>query len=244
MNIWILAAVVTGAAIGYGIGKPLVANAIMDIVTSHGYDITRVDQKGPFSKSHRASQRSSSWRYQPINVNDNLDGKLMEIISGIEERNNENINTGKESKNSEENGAEIIWIRRSFADLQSESSEVFASEPDVNKVQPEVQLRNYSASLPSTSQRTNDSTSSFNSSSRLRSTSKTEGDENYRSVTIRSDSYTIDYDSYERRKHTKMKGRSSKSISRSASNPPSRFKPISKHISREQSFNSNSFELR
>jgi len=76
MNIWLIVAVITGACVGYGVGKPIVANGIHDAVTSHGYDTATLS----FSRARKNSkrtERSMSWRYQPVNmINTRLTSKM------------------------------------------------------------------------------------------------------------------------------------------------------------------------
>lgn len=124
MNVWLLVAVVTGAIVGYGVGKPLVANRIDDAITSYGYDSAAV-------KIHRRgnrTERSKSWRYQPI-VRSNRDVKTRLTESDetfLDDTEEFEFNSmHNENRN---NGAEIIWIRRSTEELrlkQSKLSDVF-----------------------------------------------------------------------------------------------------------------------
>lgn len=128
MNIWLLISVVVGSAIGYGVGKPLVANHIRDSFTSHGYNTARVDI---WNHGRNRSERSKSWRYQAIQSTN-----LSISRHGEDETCSEKQVLDRKHFEKGDNGPEIIWIRRSSEDQRSQennASEVFDET--------EVQLR-------------------------------------------------------------------------------------------------------
>ncbi|XP_045159326.2 uncharacterized protein LOC123524866 [Mercenaria mercenaria] len=241
MNVWLLIAVVVGAFVGYGVGKPLVANRIDDSFTSHGYDSVpaKVHRHG-----NNKSERSRSWRYQPI-VKPNQDSKTRQIdpddifLPGVEE-----LDSTSKYSNNARNGADIVWIRRSSEELRQRPSEISDVFEDSD-----IQLRSQDDTLNFDSIRSEGRHSS-QSSSRFRSTSKVIND-SFRSYKSESEmrkhstsantSLNVSFDSQmmdnSDRRHKESKS-STKKVNRTTSAASSsRFKPVSREIMRQMSFN-------
>lgn len=237
MNIWLLIAVVVGAAVGYGVGKPLLANSIDDSVTSHGYTTASLSIS---SRRNNRSERSKSWRYQQVNRPDLIiqkrpiedDETFTEDLEGLNDSENTN------------NGADVIWIRRSTEELRP-------NPRDLNDVfdDPDVKIRTPEDSYNVDSIRSEGRESSRSDSNRFRSTSKIINDSfrSYKSdnemrkystsastsANVSFDSQTLD--SIDNRKRSK---RSTSKVSRNASTASGgRFKPVSREINRHMSFN-------
>lgn len=238
MNVWLLVAVVTGAIVGYGVGKPLVANRIDDAITSYGYDSAAV-------KIHRRgnrTERSKSWRYQPI-VRSNRDVKTRltesdEIFLDDTEEFEFN-STHNENRN---NGAEIVWIRRSTEELrskQSKLSDVF-DDSDVQFTTSD-ETHNFD-SIRSEGRHSSRSSSRFRSTSKVINDSFRSNSEPRTHSTSASTSLNVSFESQIADTSTEKRGKSSKSSSRKASRSTStasssRFKPVSREIMRQMSFN-------
>lgn len=238
MNIWLLVAVVVGAVVGYGVGKPLVANRIDDAITSYGYDTAPVE----IHRHGNRSERSRSWRYQPI-VRSSRDVKMKYIDSDEAFMDSPEVFdlNAKYHENSN-NRNDIVWIRRSSEELRSRQSEVSDVFEDSD-----MQLRIPDDSHNFDSVRSEGRHSS-RSSSRFRSTSKVINDSfrSYRSENEMREhsantSLNLSFDSEisesvdKRHKNPKSSSRkASRSLSAASS---SRFKPVSREIMRQISFN-------
>ena len=257
MNVWLLIAVSVGAGVGYLVGKPIVANAIADSVTSHGYKVANISVA---RNGNKVYQRSMSWRYQPISVlqKDNeiefqeLSNKSKQGKKGTAHSENGNVDNNK-------SGSEVIWIRRSFAEAEDTVTVTYNHETNAATDRDHVQIREQTEQTPeqqqhnilSDSMTSRDSTTS-RASGRFKSTSKvinqsfrSDGSDSvprslHKSVSLTSSrSSTLDEGDTSPRQSSKAsrgKQRSSSKISRSSSASMSRFKPVSKQIMRQQSF--------
>lgn len=242
MNIWLLISIVVGALIGYGVGKPLVANQIHDSITSHGYESVQIKLTHPDGhlKNNR-SQRSRSWRYQPINRPD--------IVLKTRQF-DEDLTFSDNGANDSRSSADIVWIRRSSDDLRmkaSESSVFGESDMQVRTIDEPLMTADSTNNFDSIK---SDGRQSTRSASRFRSTSKVINDSfrSYKSesevakynasastsANVSFESNTLDM--LDRR--CRVPKRSASKVSRSTSTSSSRFKPVSREIMRQMSFNS------
>ncbi|XP_060603742.1 uncharacterized protein LOC132756639, partial [Ruditapes philippinarum] len=106
MNVWLLVAVCVGAFVGYGVGKPLLANRIEDTLTSHGYDTVSA------SVNHRGnnkSERSRSWRYQPIIKTNQVLKTRQDDTDDIFFEGEDELDCNAKHIQQERNGADIVW---------------------------------------------------------------------------------------------------------------------------------------
>lgn len=228
MNVWLLVSVVVGAAVGYGVGKPLVANMIQDSVTSHEYSTVRAQV---FSHSRNRSERSKSWRYQPIQRPD------YSHLKRDDEQGLSNTEVNLSSRYSERGDecTDVVWIRRSNEDLtsrQHDLSEVF--DPSDTSVQ--TRHQEHFNSIKSTN------TASSRSMSRFKSTSKVINESLLSWKSDIGSKYSSDSQlntSFLRNPDRSSPGgiRKSGHVSRSASSSSTgRFKSVSKQIMKQLSF--------
>lgn len=237
MNVWLLVAVVVGAAVGYGVGKPLLANSIDDSVTSHGYTTASLKLS---SRRNNRSERSKSWRYQQVHRPDLIVQKRSIEDDGAFTEDLEDLNYSDNTNN----GADVVWIRRSTEDLRPNTRDLHDVFDD-----PDAQIRTPDDSYNFDSIRSEGRESSRSDSNRFRSTSKIINDSfrsyksdsemrKYSTSTSTSANVSLDsqtLDSIENRKRSK---RSANKVSRNASTASGgRFKPVSREINRQMSFN-------
>lgn len=225
MNIWLLISVVIGAAVGYGVGKPIVANGIHDAVTSHGYDsaIVRISRR-----ANRRSEVSRSWRYQAIS------GSQFGKPEVCSKQSTQEVDESVCSP-----GNDIIWLRRSSENIAPDIP------PDLNKNE-DVQVRTHGDPVSASTSNVDsiNSRESGSSFSRFRSTSKIIN-ESFRSH--KSDSESIKHlsnasvfsqESPQIRYHRNASRTPSK-VSRTSSVSSGRFKSVSRQINKEMSINSD-----
>ena len=242
MNVWLLVAVVVGAFVGYGVGKPLLANRIEDTLTSHGYDTVsaQINRRG-----NNKSERSRSWRYQPI-VKTNRDLKTrQDDTDDIFFEGEEELDLNAKYAKQESNGADIVWIRRSREDLRSRPSELSDVFDDSD-----TQLKSFDDDSINFDSIRSEGRHSSRSSNRFRSTSKIINDSfrSYKSeheirrkpsssahtsLNTSSESHVID-NTDRKQGDSSLKSNKVNRTKSTASN--SRFKPVSREIMRQMSF--------
>ncbi|KAH3695720.1 uncharacterized protein LOC127862074 [Dreissena polymorpha] len=128
MNVWLMISVFVGAAVGHGVGKPIVANGTHDAISSHGYDSVGVSFNAARRNSKR-TERSLSWRYQPINMinPDHLirPGKRGSdsVFGDVDDRQIVRNSKLIVKPNNGDGGVNLVWLRKSSENLQSLSSE-------------------------------------------------------------------------------------------------------------------------
>ncbi|WAR23759.1 COPT2-like protein [Mya arenaria] len=132
MNIWLLVAVFVGSTVGYLVGKPLMANGIHDAISSHGYESVSLQISSGGRKNSKRTERSLSWRYQPINVR-----KINSSKRGSDSVFEEELNSGKRIQTSSkiykrdikpsqemagvanDNDPNNVWLRKDSENLDS-----------------------------------------------------------------------------------------------------------------------------
>lgn len=139
MNIWLLISISVGAAIGYGVGKPLVANNIADTISSHGYKTAAVKI---IHRENSRSEMSKSWRYQQISGNCQL--KLKPQKAEMHFSDDFDYKSNKARTNTTDI-SEIIWLRRSSEDLRRKTSFIQSErqlKDDTNQQSHSISLEN------------------------------------------------------------------------------------------------------
>ena len=233
MNIWLLVSVVIGACIGYAVGKPIVANGIHDAVTSHEYESVSVNLS---RRGNRRSELSRSWRFHTV-----TDTQL-EQSGGILTKNTNRRQTDEDKLS---NGSDVIWLRRSSTDLVSGVQPDRAQCPDTDSDNNKTESPN-----PSASNLDSIKFGSVRSYSRFRSTSKLinasfRSQRSFTDELSKQSSSTSVFISGQSSPQTlpkqpKQASRTSSKVSRTSSTLSGRFKPVSKTIMRQRSFNEDS----
>ncbi|KAL4236416.1 hypothetical protein ACF0H5_004801 [Mactra antiquata] len=242
MNIWLLVSLITGGFIGYGIGKPLIANQIKDTITTHGYDCIQLKLTHHGHLKNNRSQRSISWRYQPINRPD--------IVVNTRQF-DDDVTFSENCADTSRTSNDIVWIRRSSDDVRmaaSESSVFDDSELRSRTVEEFIRTpdsTNNFDSITSAERHSNRSVSRFKSTSKVINESfrsykrEREVDKCNTSVSASADvsfeSSTLDMSDTQ----NEILKCSTNKVSRSTSTSSARFKPISKQINRQMSFHSD-----
>lgn len=228
MNVWLLTSVVVGAFVGYGVGKPIVANSIHDSVTSYGYESAAV---GIFRRGNRRSEVSRSWKFQAVS-----DAHMQfEQTGALLSKPNNTQNADRLST-----GSDVVWLRRSSEDIASATS-TDRIQKDRDKDDPAESLG--ASNFDSIN---SEGTGSSRSFSRFRSTSKVINDSfrsqrSYSQLTKQSSNASVfTQESPQLRPKHLQASRTSSKVSRASSTSSGRFKPVSKQIRRQMSFNDDS----